>query len=422
MVAFIRGVGQTDFIFALEPGVGIYVDDVYYSTLTGSLLDLMDLERVEVLRGPQGTLAGRNSIGGAIKLYSKQPSGDGGGKVEATFGSFNRVDVRGSTDFAIVPDKLFARVSGASRHRDGYVDVLDYGCTHPGSGVPTSAPGEGCKVGENGDVAYTSGRVSLRWVASDDVDVNFVGDIVEDSSGTPAGTLLYGHNPNAAFNIERRAVPEPHLRAVRPVSQCERPHQRSVRELRHHGRQHAELRRGHVEAGDRCDSRNTLSMWGASTKVDWRLNDKLSLTSITAYRTYDSIFNVGLGPLADRADHAGQPPRARADEPGASHERLVRPEVGLDVRRVLLRPGQLLRSAGRPELRGPGLHPWTGPDARHHLGGVRAQRLPSDATPGDSTSVRATRTRRRTTRTSATTRMARCPASRRRRRTSRWAR
>jgi iron complex outermembrane receptor protein len=69
LVAFIRGVGQIDFNFALEPGVGLYVDDVYYSTLTGSLLDLLDLDRVEVLRGPQGTLAGRNSIGGAIKLF-----------------------------------------------------------------------------------------------------------------------------------------------------------------------------------------------------------------------------------------------------------------------------------------------------------------------------------------------------------------
>jgi hypothetical protein len=67
--AFIRGVGQHDFNYALEPGVGIYVDDVYYSTLTGSIIDLLDVDRVEVLRGPQGTLAGQNSIGGAIKLY-----------------------------------------------------------------------------------------------------------------------------------------------------------------------------------------------------------------------------------------------------------------------------------------------------------------------------------------------------------------
>jgi len=70
LVASIRGVGQYDFNPALEPGVGLYVDDVYYATLTGSIFDLLDLDRVEILRGPQGTLAGRNSIGGAVKLYS----------------------------------------------------------------------------------------------------------------------------------------------------------------------------------------------------------------------------------------------------------------------------------------------------------------------------------------------------------------
>ena len=68
ITASIRGIGQYDFNPALEPGVGLYIDDVYYATLTGSLFDLLDLERVEVLRGPQGTLAGRNSIGGAVKL------------------------------------------------------------------------------------------------------------------------------------------------------------------------------------------------------------------------------------------------------------------------------------------------------------------------------------------------------------------
>ncbi len=87
MIAFIRGVGQYDFIAALEPGVGVYVDDVYYAQLTGSLLDLLDIDRVEVLRGPQGTLAGRNSIGGAIKVHTKQPGEDNGGFAKVGFGS-----------------------------------------------------------------------------------------------------------------------------------------------------------------------------------------------------------------------------------------------------------------------------------------------------------------------------------------------
>src|SRR5690606_7155618 len=87
--AFIRGIGQDDFNFAFEPGVGMYVDDVYYSTLHGAVLDMLDLERVEVLRGPQGTLQGRNSIGGAIRLLTRKPTGDGPGYREVGVGRFN---------------------------------------------------------------------------------------------------------------------------------------------------------------------------------------------------------------------------------------------------------------------------------------------------------------------------------------------
>jgi iron complex outermembrane receptor protein len=93
--ASIRGIGQFDFSPAYEPGVGIYIDDVYYSALTGANFDLLDLERVEILRGPQGTLQGRNSVGGAIRLISRRPDADGGGFVEAAYGSRQMFAFRG---------------------------------------------------------------------------------------------------------------------------------------------------------------------------------------------------------------------------------------------------------------------------------------------------------------------------------------
>src|SRR5436853_2151581 len=111
VTAFIRGFGQADFDPAFEPGVGLYVDDVYYPRLTGANFDLMDVERVEVLRGPQGTLTGRNSEGGAIKFVTRKPTGDGGGYVSVTYGSRDRINLRASSDFKLA-ESLTGRVSG----------------------------------------------------------------------------------------------------------------------------------------------------------------------------------------------------------------------------------------------------------------------------------------------------------------------
>ena len=190
MVAFIRGIGQTDFNLALEPGVGIYVDDVYYPTLTGSLLDLLDLDRVEILRGPQGTLAGKNSIGGAIKLYSQKPNGNDGGYVEATYGSLNRLNARGAGDFTLVPDKLYARISASTENHDGYVTRYDYACTHPGSNLPSQEVGNGCTLGHDGDQHVSNGRLALRWIATDRLELNLSGSVTQDNSGVQANTLL----------------------------------------------------------------------------------------------------------------------------------------------------------------------------------------------------------------------------------------
>ena len=230
LVAFIRGIGQTDFNPSVEPGVGIYVDDVYYGTITGNLLDLLDLDRVEVLRGPQGTLAGRNSIGGAIKLFTRKPDGSNDGFVEATYGRFDRVDVKGAAGLTLIPDKLFARFAGTSRTSTGYVTRYDYACVNklppPGTpgGLPTYVPTFGCKTGTEGGQAYTSGRVALRWLATDKVEVNVAASIVNDQSeaqpsvlvqagdhsassiftGDPAASIVpiwYDNNANATQNV-----------------------------------------------------------------------------------------------------------------------------------------------------------------------------------------------------------------------------
>lgn len=194
LIAFIRGIGQTDFNYALEPGVGIYVDDVYIPTLSSSLLDLMDLDRIEVLRGPQGTLAGKNSIGGAIKLFSKRPDGSNTGSLQATYGSYNRIDVRGMADLKIA-ENLFMRVSGATKNSDGYITLLDYGTTHPTSNVlANNNQGNGGKIGTLGGRSYAAGKIALRWIPSDGIEINLSGDYTRERNDAGAQVLLYAGN------------------------------------------------------------------------------------------------------------------------------------------------------------------------------------------------------------------------------------
>src|SRR5271163_1655895 len=128
LAAFIRGVGLGDNILSFEPGVPIYIDDVYIGRPQGAILDLLDLERVEVLRGPQGTLFGKNAEGGTIRMISVKPKGDDSGYAELTFGNFNRINARAMADIAVIPDVLNARFSFASRTADGYFTNLDYVC------------------------------------------------------------------------------------------------------------------------------------------------------------------------------------------------------------------------------------------------------------------------------------------------------
>ncbi len=220
VIAYIRGIGQYDFSPAFEPGVGIYIDDVYYPSMTGAMFDLLDLERVEILRGPQGTLAGRNSIGGAIKLYSASPDGSGGGFVEASYGSRDLIAVRGSADFALT-DNLSGRIAGVYKSQDGYVDVLDFGCANPpGSALndgtsadlpsgtfpiiePIVSTADNCVVDTQGNVNYGAVRGVLHWQAPDaDIEVTLSADYTRDSRQNAAEVLVaIANNENVNLDI-----------------------------------------------------------------------------------------------------------------------------------------------------------------------------------------------------------------------------
>ena len=237
----LRGLNQVDFSYSFEPTVGVYIDDVYHSTITGSDMDLIDLERVEVLRGPQGTLFGKNSIGGAIRLISSAPQGDNTGSVQLTLGNFDRIDVKGVGDFALVEDKLFARVVGVTRQQEGFGASLDFTCEMirrgtphlagigdglgfggvaadgtllPPVPVPVGSPEDNafsfpaarnltqdgtCELGKLGGTSSTAGRVMLRYMPTDKLDINLSVDTSHSDDDPNVDTQLSPIN-NATDN------------------------------------------------------------------------------------------------------------------------------------------------------------------------------------------------------------------------------
>ncbi len=171
LTAFIRGVGQQDPLAGFEQGVGIYLDDVYLARPQGAMLDVYEVERIEVLRGPQGSLYGRNTVGGAVKYVTKRLGEETELRGKLGVGSYGQADIilTGSTP---VSDTLRVGATIASLTRDGY--------------------GENITTGEeNYDKDLQAARVSVEYLPSDDVFVRLTADKSEDSSAPVGGHRLF---------------------------------------------------------------------------------------------------------------------------------------------------------------------------------------------------------------------------------------
>ncbi|MBC2778985.1 TonB-dependent receptor [Parasphingopyxis marina] len=185
-VIFIRGVGQTDFLPTTDSGVAIYVDGVNFSRSVGSVVDLLDLERLEVLRGPQGTLFGRNTIGGVINLVSSRPRSELGGYVEATIGNYDRTDFRTVLDIPMASN-LNSRFAVSYNRRDGYADVRAWD-------FATSTPGR--VVDDRGDQNRLSVRAIFDWQASDNFNATLAMDYAHSRENpAPVNLLEYTGGP-----------------------------------------------------------------------------------------------------------------------------------------------------------------------------------------------------------------------------------
>jgi iron complex outermembrane receptor protein len=170
---FIRGVGQPASFFesSADPAVGVYLDGVYIGRAIGSVLGIHDVEQIEVLRGPQGTLFGRNATGGAVTVMTLRPAPGFSGWGEVTTGSDSRLDVRGVLNLPITQNVL-TRFSASSLNQDGYGTSLQSGA-------------------EFGDVNTDSARAALRWLASDDLDVTLSYDRLRTRQEAPVITLVF---------------------------------------------------------------------------------------------------------------------------------------------------------------------------------------------------------------------------------------
>jgi iron complex outermembrane receptor protein len=268
---FIRGIGQSDFTPVTDPGVGLYIDGVYMARSVGGVMDFLDVERIEILRGPQGTLFGRNTIGGAISIHSKRPEPGNSGSIQVQVGDddMRNLTAKGNVELS---ENVLTNFAIASRKRDGYVERVHGG-------------------GDLGDDDSLSGRFSMLWTPSDTVEVFMAADATKiRENGTPG--VNGGVNEAAAFGWLGNALLascsginiNPNFPNAGPPAL---PWPPTAGGASAPGCVNADTFLGEHKSGGTFPTKSDLDIWGASVEVSWDATDWMSIKSITAYRDMD---------------------------------------------------------------------------------------------------------------------------------------
>ncbi|MDH3995193.1 MAG: TonB-dependent receptor, partial [Gammaproteobacteria bacterium] len=246
----IRGVFTSSQNFGLEPSVGLYVDGVYRARQGSMINNLVDIGSVEVLRGPQGTLFGRNTPAGAIQINSVAPDFEGTGFIEGTAGDYDLAGASGAKSFTLIEDVLAIRATGFTMQRDGYVDL----------------------VNGDDDAIHDRDRWGLRFQAlytpNDAVTVRFIGDHSEvDEICCAVGS--YKNNFVPQDGATSPAIGSDTRTAAAGGTVLD---QRDFFDYK-------------VSLAKKPESSNEDE--GISLQIDWE-TDNFTLTSISAYRQYES--------------------------------------------------------------------------------------------------------------------------------------